>query len=62
MKEKSGIIRDTPRDRRLLEKLDASVADKVGNNGLDRNREPFTDEEIAIANRIGTPEQEDSES
>ncbi|OGG73254.1 hypothetical protein A3A38_03955 [Candidatus Kaiserbacteria bacterium RIFCSPLOWO2_01_FULL_53_17] len=54
---RSNIIRDDlPRHTKV--RLEKYAADKVGNNGLDRNREPFTEEEIAIANRIGTPQHE----
>lgn len=57
MDKRSHIIRDDL-PRRFKEMLDKHVADQVGNNGLDRNREPFTAEEIAIANHIGIPQQE----
>ena len=55
MPKKAKIVRDlSPRMRELLASDDPI---SWGENGLDKNREAFNDEERKIAGKIGTPGQ-----
>lgn len=58
-KSNSRIIDDvSPRMREIIDNWKPPT---YSNKGLDRDREPFTEKEREIANRIGTPQQGQSE-
>ena len=62
MKDKygDGLVEDDRSPRAKIVKA-GGISTHYGTNGIDRNREPFSEEEAKRADRIGTPAQKRAE-